>query len=199
MRDALCAAASALVEARGIGRLTTRNVAVAGGASLASIDELFGGKAGLVRAVVSSAFGRLAAQLTELPAPHAEDDPVESMLAVAAVIRAFVREHPRVSEVMFAQPFAEFAPTEDDTAAAQVIYDAFVARAALLLGTPRPRGSAKDAAIALSAVVQGLVALEHARTLGSDRRASDRRWDLTITATVLGLRRLSEGANDDHG
>jgi AcrR family transcriptional regulator len=184
LRDDLLAVATRLLDEGGTGAVTTRAVAAGGGTSLAAVNELFGGKPGLVRAIFAAGFARLAADLRAL---EATGDAEADVVALAFAVRSFAREHPPLYEVMFSRPFAEFSPGEEDVRAADAIYATVVGRVAALLGPGRPRGSARDVAVGLFAVVQGLVALESSGLLGGDPEETDRRFRLTTTASLHGL------------
>ena len=179
MREGMCAAAIRLLETTGADGVTTRAVAAESGSSLAAVHELFGGKSGLVRAMFSDGFARLASTLEDL-----DDD--DGLQQVADTIRSFSREHPHVYDVMFSRPFAEFRPDAADATRAEVIYEAVVGRIATALGPGRARGSAKDAAVGFIALVRGLVDLERAGTLGSSGATIERRWSGSIDAFVNG-------------
>src|SRR5882724_3124840 len=159
LRGELSAAAVRLLDAGGVPAVTTRAVASAAGTSLAAVDELFGGKPGLVRAIHAEGFRLLAADLRALPLAA---DPATAVLDLALAIRAFAARRRSLYEVMFSRPFAEFTPSPGDQRAADEIYRLMLARVAALLPADRPRGTAKDAAISLVALVRGLVAMEHA-------------------------------------
>ncbi|HEY3683946.1 MAG TPA: TetR/AcrR family transcriptional regulator [Streptosporangiaceae bacterium] len=184
LRGELATAAVGLLAAGGSAAVTTRAVASEAGSSIAAVHELFGGKAGLVRAVFAAGFARLAAELAELP-PAA--DPEAGVLDLALAMRSFARREPHLYEVMFARPFAEFRPGAADARAADAIYAIVVGRVAAVLGADRPKGAAKDAAIGLFATVQGLVGLEAAGLLGSGPASADRRFRHTVIAALRGF------------
>jgi AcrR family transcriptional regulator len=82
LRGELLAVAGRLLETGGTGAVTTRAVAAGAGTSLAAVNELFGGKAGLVRALFGEGVARLAADLralaataSQIPRPPAEEEP----------------------------------------------------------------------------------------------------------------------------
>ncbi|MFG2004393.1 TetR/AcrR family transcriptional regulator [Spirillospora sp. NPDC048911] len=180
LRDELLTVATGLLDAGGSAAVTTRAVAAGADSSLAAVNELFGGKAGLVRAIFAEGFARLAQELAAL---ETGDDPETDVLALALTIRSFAHRHPHLYEVMFSRPFAEFRPDAEDTRAAEAIYQVVVVRVAAVVG----RGLARDAAIGLFATVQGLVGLESSGLLGSTPRSIDLRFRLTVTATLNGF------------
>jgi len=191
LRGELLAVAAGLLAEGGSGAVTTRAVATGAGTSLAAVNELFGGKAGLARALFSEGFAELARELRALePTGDAEADVLELALAV----RAFAAGRPHLYEVMFSRPFAEFRPDAQDARAADEIYGIVVGRVAALLGPARAPGSAKDTAIGLFATVQGLVAHESAGLLGSGPESADRRFRFVLTAALRGLAAASAAA-----
>ncbi|NUP77902.1 MAG: WHG domain-containing protein, partial [Nonomuraea sp.] len=180
LRGELLSVATGLLSSGGSAALTTRAVAAGAGSSLAAVNELFGGKAGLVRAIFAEGFTRLAEDLSAL---RPGDDPEADVLALAFAFRAFAHRHPNLYEVMFSRPFAEFRPDEEDLRAAIETRRIVVDRVAALPGVTHP----KDAALGLFAVIQGLVGLETAGLLGSTPESVTRRYHLTVSATVRGL------------
>ncbi|MFI0351029.1 TetR/AcrR family transcriptional regulator [Actinomadura sp. 9N407] len=184
LRDELLATATRLLADGGHPAVTTRAVAAGAGTSLAAVNELFGGKPGLIRAIFTTGFARLT---EELQALATTEDPEADVIELALAVRSFAHRHPPLYEVMFSRPFAEFHPDEHDARAAEAIYAIVVGRVAALLGPARAKGTAKDVAIGLFAVVQGLVALEASGLLGSAPESIDRRFHLTLTATLHGL------------
>ncbi len=147
LRGELITVAADLLAEGGSGAVTTRAVAAGAGTSLAAVNELFGGKAGLARALFTEGFAELARDLRALEGTgDAEADVLELGLAV----RAFAHRRPHLYEVMFSRPFAEFRPDAEDARAAAEIYGIVVGRVAAVLGPAR----AKDAAIGLFATVQ---------------------------------------------
>lgn len=180
LRGELLSVATGLLSSGGSAALTTRAVAAGAGSSLAAVNELFGGKAGLVRAIFAEGFTRLAEDLSAL---RPGDGPEADVMAVALVFRSFAQRHANLYEVMFSRPFMEFRPGEEDLRAAMAARRIIVDRVAALPGVTRP----KDAALGLFAVIQGLVSLETAGLLGSTPESVDRRFRFTIIATLRGM------------
>lgn len=180
----MCSAAMQLLDRGGVSAVTTRAVAAGSASSMAAVNELFGGKAGLVQAMYAEGFRHLAEELAQV-----EDaaDPAKGVLELALAFRSFASRKRHVYEVMFSRPFAEFSPDPDDRRAAAAIYRIVLERVTTLLGTSRAKGSGKDAAICLFAVVQGLVSLEFAGLLGSSSESIERRWRTAVTATMNGV------------
>src|SRR3954447_16800788 len=172
-----------LAAERGMLAVTTRAVAASADSSVPAVDELFGGKPGLVRAMFVEGFTRLAGVLQALPVTA---DPEADVLATAFAFRRFALEHRSLYEVMFSRPFADFELGPDDLDAAQSVYRCVMKRIATL-GPGWSRGHRKDVALALSAVMQGLADMELAGILGSGSASIERRWQLTVLATVRGM------------
>jgi AcrR family transcriptional regulator len=184
LRERAVDCALAVLAESGAAGLTTRAVAGRAGASLPAVYEVFGDKAGLVRAVFFAGFRRLGAALTALP-PAA--DPVAGLRASARAFRRFVLADPELARVMFARPFAEFDPAADLDAAGAVVRRVFArdVRAAVAAGLLA--GDPADVAAVFAAVVRGLAAAEAAGGLGGSRAAVNRRWRLGLDALLAGL------------
>jgi AcrR family transcriptional regulator len=185
LRTEMCAAALRLLDGGGAPAVTTRAVAGATGSSIAAVDELFGGKPGLVRAIHAEGFRKLAGELACLPDATT---PERAILDLAGAVRSFALRHRHLYEVMFSRPFAEFSPDHEDQRAAEAIYRIVLSRVVALLNPVRPSGAGKDAAITLLATIQGLVGLELAGILGSSSASVERRWRAAITAAIRGVR-----------
>lgn len=154
------------------------------GTSIAAVNELFGGKSGLARAIFAEGFARLAMELSAL---GTTEDPEADVIELSLRVRSFARQWPHLYDVMFSQPFAEFRPGEEDRRAAAAIHRIVLSRVAAILGPSAAPGTAKDIAIGLFAVVQGLVSLESSGMLGSGQESIDRRFHATVTATLRGF------------
>ena len=107
LRDRLLEVAIATLSEEGIARFTTRRVAERAGTSVPAVYELFDDKAGLVRAMFFEGFGLLGSELAKVPVT---DDPVEDLERLVPVFRLFCRAYPRLAQVMFSRPFADFEP-----------------------------------------------------------------------------------------
>jgi AcrR family transcriptional regulator len=184
LRERLLDGALRLVADGGPTALTTRAVAASAGSSLAAVDELFGGKAGLVRAMFVEGFDRLAAAMAALPEPA---DPEAGVVEMADAFRAFALEHRQLFDVMFSRPYAEFGPVPDELAGYRATGRVIRARIDALLGTTAPAAVRKDAALALTAALHGLARMELAGILGSGPTSIARRWHITVLATARGL------------
>jgi AcrR family transcriptional regulator len=184
LRDRVLAAALAMLAADGVGALTTRGVARAAGTSVPAVYELFGDKAGLVREMFFTGFRRLHQRLLEL---DATSDPRTGLVRMAMAFRAFARDEPVLTQLMFSRPLAEFDPSPADVqaggAARGYVLDQVSAavRAGVLAGDP------VDIAHVLLATVQGLALQETGGWLGSTPASLERRWALAVDAVLEGL------------
>lgn len=184
LRDRILTAAVAVVEADGASALTTRRVAAEAEASLAALDDLFGGKSGLVDAVANEGFHRLSDELDEA---ERSADPVRDAQLLAAGFRAFANDRPELFDLMFSRPFDRFSPVVSTLEAARNIRHHFTDRTGACLDVDPSSPQAKDTAIGLVALVQGLSLQERANTLGSTVASADRRWNTAISTFLTGL------------
>jgi AcrR family transcriptional regulator len=178
-------AALRLLASDGITALTARRLAEAAGTSPAAIYELFGDKAGVVRAMFFSGFERLAAHLSERDlAP----DPLDGLLDLAERYRGFILAHPALSAVMFSRPFASFDPAPEEWAAGAAVREQIVDAVRDAIGVGAMSGDETDIAHAYVALIHGLAAAESSNRLGSSDAAIQRRWDLSVHALLTGFR-----------
>ena len=184
LRGRLLDGALRLVAEGGPAAVTTRAVAASASSSVAAVNELFGSKSGLVRAMFVEGFSRLAAELGALPPPA---DPESGVLDLAMAFRRFALEHRQLFDVMFSRPYAEFEPGPEDLVAAGAVGRVVMARATALVGPGATSTARKDAALALTSVMQGLAGMELAGILGSGSGPIERRWRLAVLSVARGL------------
>ena len=177
-------AALRLLAVEGVEALTARRLAQEAGTSPAAVYELFGDKAGVVRAMFFSGFERLADHLADADLP---EDPVDALLGLAQRYRAFIVEHPALCAVMFSRPFASFDPAPEEQAAGAAVREQIVATVQRALDTGRLAGDPVDIAHAYVALIHGLAAAESARRLGRSAAAIDRRWTTSVAALLAGF------------
>ncbi len=91
---------------------------------------------------------------------------------------------------MFSKPFETLDPTPHDFTTAQVIYRIVLDRVGALLGPSATAPARKDAAIALTSVVEGLAHTELSGRLGHDRSSIERRWNVTVESVLSGLAQM---------
>jgi len=174
-----------ILAVEGPGALTTRRLAEASGTSTSAVYTLFGDKAGLVRAMFSEGFRRLAAWFAEVPRT---DDPKADLLALALAYRANALANPNLYDLMFGCPFPDTRPTpeeERESIRTFLTLVEMVERAQQAGGIGG--GDPYDVAVALFALVHGLASLELKGWLGAGQEAATR-WDGALQATVDGLR-----------
>ncbi|MBB5896043.1 TetR/AcrR family transcriptional regulator [Kutzneria kofuensis] len=184
LRERGLAAALAALAEEGVAGLTTRTVAGRAGASLPAIYEVFGDKAGIVRAVFFEGFRMLGDDLAELP-PAA--DPLDGLRRLADGFRRFNVANPVLAEVMFARPFADFDPTAEETKAGVKVRKIFVRHVRDAVDAGLLTGDPTDIALIFFTLVQGMAAAENAQRLGGSRHSVDRRWRLGVNALITGL------------
>ncbi len=187
LRDRVVRVALATLAADGVAGFTTRKVAAGADTSTNAVYELFGDKAGLIRAVFFEGFLELCAGFGEL---EESDDPRADLLAALGLTRRFVRQNPVLAEVMFSQPFASFDPGPTELEAGAAVRTFLVARVRRAIDAGILAGNQTDIAHVLLALVQGLAAQEGAGWLGTSRASINRRWNLAVNATLDGLRPL---------
>jgi len=166
-----------LLDRGGRQALTARRVARTADTSVAAVYELFGDKAGLVRAVFFEGFRRLAQQLGAL---RESADPRADVEAAAGSFRAFARRCPALIDVMFACPFEAFEPGPSDLAAAAAVRGFVIARLQRCVEAGLLTGDANDLAHVVLATLLGLARQEAAGWLGRSEASRDRRWQLAI-------------------
>ena len=184
LRDRLLEVAIATLSEEGIARFTTRRVAERAGTSVPAVYELFDDKAGLVRAMFFEGFGLLGSELAKVPVT---DDPVEDLELLVPVFRLFCRAYPRLAQVMFSRPFADFEPGPEELAAGASVREVFVGRIQRCVDARLLSGDPNDMAHVLLALAQGLAVQEAGRWLGSGPLI-ERRWKLGVTSLLAGLR-----------
>jgi AcrR family transcriptional regulator len=186
LREQVLAAALRILATEGVSALTARRLAAEAGTSPAAVYELFGDKAGVVRALFFAGFAQLGAALGELD-ERASADPLEQLVALAQRYRRFIVEQPALAAVMFSRPFASFDPAPEETAAGAVVRERIVGTVRRAIAAGRLQGDPTDVAHACVALVHGLAAAEAARRLGSSPAAIERRWDVSVRALLRGF------------
>jgi AcrR family transcriptional regulator len=166
-RDALLAAAEALVEAGGPGRLSVRGVADAVGTTTRAVYSLFGSKEGMLTALAQRSFELLRDEIARLPVTA---DPASDLVTAGVeVFRPMAIDHPSMFALAFLRAAPDLELDEHTRAVAreglELLRDR-VARlaAADLLG----RRDVDTATAQFNAMCQGLAATElrNASTLG---------------------------------
>jgi AcrR family transcriptional regulator len=183
LAETVLTAALGLLASDGLESLTARGLARAAGTSPTAIYELFGDKAGVIRALFFSGFERLADQLS---ARDRAADPLEDLLLIAQRYRRFIREHPALSALMFSRPFASFDPVPEEKAAGAAVREQIVDAVSAAIEAGALEGDATDIAHAYVALIHGLGAAESSNRLGSSEASVERRWDIGVRALLTG-------------
>jgi AcrR family transcriptional regulator len=186
LRDHVLSAALELLAREGVPGFTTRSIAREAGTSTPAVYELFDDRAGLLREVFFEGFRLLRRELDTLPRAR---DPRAELVALAAIYRGFIREHPVLAQLMFSRPFADFDPSESEQDAGAAVRTFIVERVRRAIDAGLLHGNETDLAHVLVALVQGLVVAENTERLGSTPESIDRRWSLAVNAMLDGLSR----------
>ena len=185
LRDRVLQVAVSTLNEDGLSGFTTRQVAEQAGTSVPAVYELFGDKAGLLRAVFFEGFRMLARQLLAVPET---DDAVADVQRLIPEFRRFCLDYPALARVMFSRPFQDFDPGPEELASPSM-REIFVGRikrctdAGLLTGDPL------DIAHVLLALAQGLAVQEGGRWLGKSKASVNRRWKVAVTGLLRGFAR----------
>ncbi len=180
-----------LLSEEGAAGLTARALAARAGTSAPALYELFGDKAGVVRALYFEGFRRLGAVL----AAHGEGpDPVADLWALAGEYRRFVRDNRTLAEVMFSRPFRDFSPGPEELAATASVRTLVVGRIRRCIGARRLHGDETDVAHVFVALVQGMAFAEAAGRLGTSTESVERRWRLGVGAVLHGFGAAPDGS-----
>ena len=184
LREHIVQVAVAMLAADGVGGFTTRKVAEQAQTSPPAVYELFGDKAGLVREVFFEGFRLLGDCFGRL---RESDDPHADLLRAVQVFRAFARDNPVLTQVMFSRPFADFDPGPAEVEAGATTREFIVHRVRRCIRAGIIDGDPADIAHGLLALAQGLAMQEAAGWLGSSRASVNRRWNLAVHALLAGL------------
>jgi len=186
LRDRVLEVAITTLGEEGISRFTTRRVAERANTSVPAVYELFEDKAGLLRAMFFEGFRLLGAELAKVPDT---EDALGDVERVVPVFRLFCRTHPKLAQVMFSRPFADFEPGPDELAAGASVREAFVGRIKRCLDKGLLLGDPTDIAHVLFALAQGLAVQEAGHWLGPSGPVIERRWNLGVRSVLEGFRR----------
>lgn len=185
LRDRVLQVAVEMLASDGVAGFTTRRVAERAATSTPAVYELFGDKAGLVREMFLEGFRMLRRRFDRLPET---DDVRADLVRVVDALRAFVREHPALAEVMFSRPFADFDPGASGRDAGSAVRTFVVGRVRRCVDAGVLAADETDVAHVLVSLAQGLAATEAAGWLGTSKASVDRRWNLAVQAVLDGLR-----------
>jgi len=184
LRDRVVEAALDLLAESGAVGVTARSLAIRADTSPPAVYELFGDKAGVVRALYFEGFRRLSEALSGL---RESEDAVADLWALAAAYRSFLRNNRDLAEVMFSRPFTDFAPGPDELAATTSVRVLVVDRIRRCIDARRLQGDETDIAHVFVSLVQGLAFAEAAGRLGTSTESVERRWRLGVAAVLSGV------------
>jgi AcrR family transcriptional regulator len=185
-REEILRAALAILSEQGHGGLTVRNVAARAGCSTIGVYTWFGGKDGLVDAILIDGYERFAAALRAAR-------PTRSTLGVLVgqgrAYRKWALAHRTSYEVMFMGAVPGHEPSDEASAAGLVafalLHDAVVD--AQSRGLVRP-GNADAIALTMWGLVHGLVAIELTRAQPAELTTlHDRAFDAAMRTMERGL------------
>lgn len=183
LRSHLLVTAIDLLVDQGIDGFTTRRLAELGGTSAPAVYELFGDRAGVVRAVFFEGFRLLGLEYALIePTGDARTD----LVALMRSFKAFNRDNPVLAEVMFSRPFSDFNPGIDELEAAASVRGRIADLVAAAIEAGELRGDPTDLTLALVATAEGLAAAERGGRLGTRSRDTDRRWEVAFDAILFG-------------
>lgn len=185
LRDRLLHVAVTTLSEEGFARFTTRRVAERAGTSVPAVYELFDDKAGLLRAVFFQGFRMLGDDLANV---SPTGDPLADLERLVPVFRRFCLSSPKLAQVMFSRPFADFEPGPDELAAGAAVREVFIGRIQHCVDRGQLTGDPTDIAHVLLALVQGLAVQEAGRFLGTSADVVDQRWQVGVRALLAGLR-----------
>jgi AcrR family transcriptional regulator len=184
LRDRVLHVAVAMLADEGLGAFTTRKVAQGAETSIPAVYELFGDKAGLVREVFFEGFRQLRRHFGQL---NDTDDPRADLVRLFGLFRAFVRENPVLTQVMYSRPFGDFNPGPEDAAATSSVRRFITGHVKRCIDAGVLAGDETDIAHVLLGLAQGLAAQETAGWLATSQASADRRWSLAFQAALDGL------------
>jgi AcrR family transcriptional regulator len=184
LRARLLDHAGRILTERGPHALRLRTLAAKAGTSTSAVYSLFGGKAGLVRALYIEAFQRFQEHLRRVPVT---DEPAEALVQLGLVYRASARADPHLYSIMFGRPIPDFEPDDEACAVAGAAFQTLLNTAQRCVAARTLAGPAERLALAAWATAHGLVSLEMAGTLppGIDVAAN---YERVLRATVVGWR-----------
>jgi len=184
LRASLLTAASDLLAEGGPEALTVRGIASAAGVSTMGVYSRFGGKEGVVDALLADGFRALLDEMRRRPPSN---DPRADLLACAQAYRRFALANPTRYEVMFATAWPGFEPSADSLVCAAGTFAEVMANVQRALDAGVLDGfEAHELAASIWATCHGLVSLEII-----DKRppvlADDDPFDRTIEALIRGF------------
>lgn len=180
----LLASALDLLNEGGPAAIRARKVADAAGTSTGALYELFGDKAGLVRALFAEGFSLLEKRESALAATA---DPRSNLVDLLACTRQFALENPMLHDLMAGRPFEDFDPRDEDLAVARSMYRRHLRFMSHFLESAGSDLSPRLAAEVVVATHRGLIAGELAGTLGRSKKSRDHKYQAAVDIVLCGL------------
>lgn len=182
LRAAILSAATQLLANHGMSGLSVRALAAEVGASTKVIYSHYGGKPGIISALYTDGFGRLAEVMQN--AAECPGTPPERLLDLARAYRAFALEAPHLYELIYGPRVREILPLPSDRDEARRLQQIITG----LFQEGQERGffrqtDPEDAARTYWAALHGTISLELATWFNSDE--GEQRLE-QLAATVLG-------------
>lgn len=180
VRATILDAATHLLVAEGLAALTVRGISARVGCSTKVIYTMFGGKDGLIEALLLEGFGRFGQALTAVPE---NPDPLFRLGDLGVAYRAYALAEPDYYRVMFQTAVPGFRPTEaalmSIKSSFRILVDAVDAclQAGRLVG-----GDAREIADIIWMATHGAVSLEISGFFSAEE--AERRFAL-LTISVL--------------
>jgi AcrR family transcriptional regulator len=154
---ALVDAAERVLVSRGPDAVTVRAVATEAGVAPMGVYNRFGGKDGLVDAVLTRGFIGLRAAI----APHGESDPAERLLASGIRYREFALRHPAHYLAMFDDTLHQETTAKEVMRHARATFDELVGHVRYgIVGGALAEGDPEEVAQQIWSAVHGAVQLE---------------------------------------
>jgi len=178
LRATLVELGSAAVSEGGSQGLSLRRLAAAAGTTTAAVYTLFGGRDGLVRAVVDEGFRRFAERLAAVPRTA---DPGADLFALGLAYRENALANPHFYRVMFGGVAGTDAPAGGVPTAVRPTLGVLRDAVARLPEAERREGTT-ELALRLWSLAHGLVSLELAGLLPGTREERDARYRAALAA-----------------
>lgn len=163
---------------------TTRRVAEAASTSVPAVYELFGDKAGLMRAMFFEGFRRLEAANLKV---EEDRDPVQALIGAVGTFRAFALAEPTLFQLMFTQSFTRLAAVQHEVESGGASRDYLVDPIRRCQEAGVLEGNADDIAHSVVGLIIGLATQEIGGWLGGSRKLRDRRWDVALAGLLRGF------------
>jgi AcrR family transcriptional regulator len=157
VEGALVDAAERLLEAEGVEALSVRRIAAEAGVAPMGVYNRFGGKNGVLDALLIRGFEGLGAAMADVPT----GDPIVVLTESGSCYRQFAKAHPAMYRLMFDRAIAGWEPSAEALAHSEASFQCLVGnvRQAMDAGLIRPDDEV-EVAQRLWSACHGLVSLE---------------------------------------